>query len=116
MFIPGASNQAVTVLDHWQKPGDHASVGKYSTYEVPYIITSDRRFTSVNFISLKNVSLAWDLPKSWTDKAHFRSFRIYIHAQNLITLSNYKGLNPETQSMTSLPPLQVWTVGLQLGL
>ncbi|MEP7374599.1 MAG: SusC/RagA family TonB-linked outer membrane protein [Chitinophagaceae bacterium] len=117
MFAPGVSNQPVTVLNRWQKPGDNnKTVARYSTYEVPYILGSDRRFADITYISLKNVSLSYELPQKWVSKAKFRNFRVYMHAQNLWMLSNYKGLNPETQNMTSLPPLQVWTVGVQLGL
>jgi hypothetical protein len=116
MFSAGHSNQPTTLLDRWQKPDDKASVAKYSNYVLSYILASDRRFSDMSFISLRNVSLSWDLPEAWMTKGHFRSFRVYIHAQNLLTLSKYKGLNPETQSMAILPPLQVWTVGVQIEL
>jgi TonB-linked SusC/RagA family outer membrane protein len=116
MFAAGNSNQPVTLLDRWQKTGDQATVAKYSTYLNPDAVGSDRRFTDITYVSLKNVSLSYELPQKWVSKANFRSFRIYTHGQNLFTITKYKGLNPETQSMTSLPPLTVWTVGIQAGL
>jgi hypothetical protein len=117
MFAAGNSNQPVTVLDHWQKPGDeNKTVAKFSTIRDPYVTGSDHRDTNISLLSLKNVSLSWALPQKWTSKAKFKSFRLYMHAQNLFTLSKYKGLNPETQSLWSLPPLQVWTLGIQAGL
>jgi TonB-linked SusC/RagA family outer membrane protein len=116
MFAKGHSNQPLTVLDRWQKPGDRKTVGAYSTYTNQYILSSDYRFTDITYISLKNVSLSCELPQKWVTKAHFRNVRVYSHAQNLLTISGYKGLNPETGNMVSLPPLQVWTVGVQLGL
>jgi hypothetical protein len=117
MYAAGGSNQPVTVLDRWQKPGDNnKTVAKFSTFPDPNVSASDLYYIDISSISLKNVSLSWDLPQKWTSKAKFKSFRLYVHAQNLFTLSNYKGLNPETQSMWSLPPLQVWTAGVQLSL
>jgi hypothetical protein len=79
------------------------------------ILASDRRFADVSYIRLKNLALSWSLPQKWIDKVHFRSVRFYLHGQNLLTITRYKGLDPETQSMTSLPPLRVWTLGLQAG-
>lgn len=116
MFVRGNSNQPVTILDRWQKPGDNASVGRYRTTEVPDIISSDRRFTDVSFIKLKNIAVSWSLSQKWIDNARFKSFRIYLHAQNLLTITRYKELDPEVQSMSSLPPLRVVTIGLRAEL
>jgi hypothetical protein len=40
--------------------------------------------------------------------------RLYIQAQNLFTITGYKGLDPETQSASVLPPLRVITFGAQV--
>lgn len=116
MFARGVSNQPVTILDRWQKPGDNASVARFRTTEVPAIISSDRRFTDVSYIKLRNMAVSCSLPQKWIDKARFRSFRIYLHGQNLLTITKHKQLDPEVQSMASLPPLRVFTIGLQAGL
>jgi TonB-dependent starch-binding outer membrane protein SusC len=117
-FRPGLSNQPVTVLDRWQKPGDvDKTVAKYSNTDPSQaIMNSDRRFSDASFIRLKNVALSWAVPQEWLQKGHLKNLRIYMHGQNLLTVTKYKGLDPETRSMMSLPPLQVWTFGIQLGL
>lgn len=115
MFTRGYSNQPVTVLNRWQKPGDNASVARFRMGEVPTVISSDRRFTDVSYIRLKNLALSWGLPQKWIDKARFRSVRFYVHGQNLLTITRYKGLDPEAQSISSLPPLRVFTMGVQAG-
>jgi TonB-dependent starch-binding outer membrane protein SusC len=115
MFIRGNSNQPVTVLDRWRKSGDNASVARFRTGEVPNIISSDHRFLDVSYIRLKNVAVSWGLPQQWIDKARVRSVRIYVHGQNLLTITRFKGLDPEAQSISSLPPLRVLTIGLQAG-
>ena len=115
MFTRGNSNQPVTVLDRWQKSGDNSSVARFRTSTVSDIIGSDRRFVDISYVRLKNLSLSWDLPKKWIDKVHVKNVRFYLHGQNLWTITQYKGLDPETQSISSLPPLRVWTIGLQAG-
>ncbi len=116
MFTRGNSNQPVTVLDRWQKSGDKPAVARFRTGVISSILDSDRRYADASYVRLKNLALSWGVSQKWADKAHFRSFRIYMHGQNLWTITKYKGLDPETKSMTSLPPLRVLTIGVQAGL
>jgi hypothetical protein len=115
MFARGVSNQPVTVLDRWRKNGDRSSVARFRTGEVSNILVSDHRYADVSYIRLKNLSLSWGMPQKWIDKAHFRNVRIYLHGQNLFTITKYKGLDPEVQGFIALPPLRVVTIGLQAG-
>lgn len=118
-FFEGLSNQPVSVLDRWQTSGDNSSIGKFSSANnfLSPIISSDYRFTDASFIRLKNVSLSWELPNKWINKAYLKKCRIYAHGQNLLTITNYKGLDPENKSILSptLPPLRVIMVGVQVG-
>jgi hypothetical protein len=41
--------------------------------------------------------------------------RVYIQAQNLFTITRYKGIDPETQNMLALPPLRTIAAGVQLS-
>jgi TonB-linked SusC/RagA family outer membrane protein len=116
MFGAGVSNQPVTLVDRWQKPGDNNKpVARFRTTEVKYAIDSDRRFADASYIRLKNVSVSWVIPQSWIQRIHATNLQVYLHGQNLLTFTNYKGLDPETQGL-SLPPLQVLTVGIKLSL
>jgi hypothetical protein len=40
--------------------------------------------------------------------------RVYIQAQNLFTITRYKGIDPETQNLLALPPLRTIVAGLQI--
>lgn len=118
-FFQGYSNQPQSVLDHWRKSGDKASVAKYTTTPSDsyyYISGTDRFYVDASYIRLKNLSLSYDLPINWQRKIHVSNCRIYLHGQNFWTLTNYKGLDPENQSYSSLPPLKIWTFGVQLRL
>jgi TonB-linked SusC/RagA family outer membrane protein len=117
-FGSGFSNQPVTVLNHWQKPGDTAPIPPFSTSPYSSSVTSSDAWYSfdASYIRLKNVSLSWQLPAVWIQRAHIADARLYFQGQNLATISNYTGLDPETMSITSLPPLQFWTIGMNLTL
>jgi hypothetical protein len=117
-FYRGLSNQTVMVLDRWQKPGDVTSIKKFTTNPDNYILASDYRYSDASYIRLKNVSISWAFPEKWISKAHLKKGNAYLHGQNLLTITNYKGLDPESQNILtpSLPPLRIITAGVQLGL
>jgi hypothetical protein len=116
-FSSGFSNQPVTVLDRWQKPGDGVSVGRFTTsnsFFTVYPISSDIYYDyNASYIRLKNISLSWQLSNKLLSKMHLQGMRLYIQGQNVATITKFTGLDPESQSTTTLPPLKLWTVGLQ---
>lgn len=122
--IPGyiGYNQPKTVLNRWQKPSDPSDIQKLnSTYSLgPQFVsatTSDKYYSDASFIRLKNISLSYMIPNTILDKSAIKTCRIYFQAQNVLTITNYKGaLDPENQSLSSLPPLRVLTLGLNIGL
>jgi TonB-dependent starch-binding outer membrane protein SusC len=117
-FSSGATNQPVTVLNHWRKPGDISEIGRYGlALSNSAIAGSDALYSyDASYIRLKNVALSWQLPAAWLHRVKMQSARFYFRGQNLATITKYSGLDPESQSSTSLPPLQVWTIGTQIEL
>jgi TonB-linked SusC/RagA family outer membrane protein len=119
-FNPSYSNQPISVLTRWQKPDDNAAMGRYnSDYSLPILppyTDAGYSYATGSYIRLKNLSLSWQLPKEWYRKTNLRNAQIYFRGQNLITITGYNGLDPETRSLTTLPPLQMWTVGAKIEL
>jgi len=121
LFDGGQANQPIYLVNRWQKPGDIASHQRYSSgyglqEEWSDATLSDAAYSDASYIRLKNLSLSWQLPVNWQKGAHIQNASLYIHGQNLLTITRYKGLDPETQSSGSLPPLRIVTFGLQVGL
>jgi hypothetical protein len=119
---PGSinTNQPNWVLNRWQQPGDIATYQRYNSNsslftQINNAQNSDAYYTDASFIRLKNMSLSWQLPDGLLEKSGLERARIYIQGQNLFTLTNYMGLDPETKS-TRLPPLRIITVGMQITL
>jgi len=109
------TNQPITVLNHWQKPGDISFAPFYNTSGATQAVTNSDAFYSydASFIRLKNVSLSWQMPAKWSQKVHFQSARLYVHAQNLATITNYTGIDPESGG-TGMPPLRMITTGINI--
>jgi len=121
-FSSGNSNQPTSVINRWQKTGDIAPIMRYSSSRTQLLQqlgiarTSDAAYSDASYIRLKNLSLSWQLPQKWQQKALLANCRIYLQGQNLLTITNFKGMDPENKSYTYLPPLRVLTIGIQLTL
>ncbi|MFW0739956.1 SusC/RagA family TonB-linked outer membrane protein [Flavobacterium sp. T12S277] len=117
--LPGAmANQPVQVMNHWQNPGDTATYQQYTTgvnseaMDAFYkFYASDAMITDASYIRLKNLSLSYTIPEQWLKGV---KCRLIFQGQNLFTITSYKGADPESRFTTSLPPLKVFTTGLQL--
>jgi TonB-dependent starch-binding outer membrane protein SusC len=118
VFLGGANNQLTSVLDRWQRPGDHSTHQAFSagnTADLRYIGGSSAYVVDASYIRLKNLSISWQIPDSWRKTVHLQNARLFTNAQNLFTITNYKGLDPETTGY-SLPPLRTISVGIQVTL
>ena len=48
-----------------------------------------------SFLRLKNLVIGYTFPESWLQKATISNLRIYLQAENILTFTKYKGLDPE---------------------
>ncbi|WP_316833774.1 SusC/RagA family TonB-linked outer membrane protein [Pedobacter nutrimenti] len=115
-------NQLASLLDRWKKPGDISAIQRFTTNRadvtqaLEILNESDAAWTEASYIRLKNVSLSWKLPENWDKRAHLQNCSLFVQGQNLWTFTKYKGLDPETKSSATLPPLRVVTIGLKVTL
>lgn len=115
-------NQPNFVLDRWRNPGDLNMYQRYTqdftnpAYAATYnISSSDAVLTDASYIRLKNIALSYDFPSTWMKKLNAVGGKLFFHTQNLLTITKYKGNDPESQSASSLPPLRMITVGTQVN-
>jgi TonB-linked SusC/RagA family outer membrane protein len=122
-FLPVgfAQNVPVAVLNRWQNPGDRANTQKFTqTYADAFsayqnLVQSDAIISDASFIRLKSLSLSYQLPADWMKKLGVRSAALFIRGENLLTITKYQLLDPETQRL-GLPPLRVITAGIHVSL
>ena len=99
----------------WHSSGDHATrtyFTRSAAAEYPNILfaNSDAVEGEISFIRLKNISISYQVPDKLLRGV---KGRIYLQGQNLLTFTNYTGLDPETGSFI-LPPLTTYVAGLQI--
>lgn len=89
-----------------------ANYGTPATDAQIYYTASDAAIEDASFIRLKNVSLAYQVPASFSKKFGMTTLQLYARGQNLLTITNYKGLDPETLS-TQVPTLKMFIAGIR---
>ena len=75
-----------------------------------------------SFARIKNIQLGYTLPSQLTRKFFVERLRFYVAAENLLTLTGYKGFDPEINADKSngidrgyYPQARTFTVGLNLN-
>lgn len=65
------------------------------------------------YMRLKNLNIAYNLPKGWIDHLKLASTQVYFNATNLFALSKVKEFHdPEQLNYDSYPVMKTFTVGL----
>ncbi len=117
--LPGSLTSLPTsYLNRWQKPGDATQIQRLTTggnsaalnAYVNYL-SSTASISDASFIRLKTMALSYQLDKRWLKGLNCK---IYLQGQNLFTITGYDGLDPETQSSRTIPPLKIFTLGTTL--
>ena len=106
-------NYDTTILERWHGEGTSntqpriSSTGSENTNWV-----SNRYMEDADYFKIKTVTLGYDFKHLWK-ACPLQQLRIYVQAQNLITFTGYKGLDPEVGNSAGG---NGWASGIDLGL
>lgn len=106
-------------LKFWTHPGCDANMPAIGS---PIRGELDSNIEKVNNMTLKQLTLGYNLPDQIAKKAGFSGVRLFVTAENLFYLSNYSGENPEVVNIytgvddgKAYPLSRKWTLGLTLN-
>lgn len=96
-----AANYSTIWMDRWH--------GKGTSDRLPRLMygnndannngrVSDLYVFNGDYVRLKNIQLGYTIPRLVTQKAYIKSLRLFVSAENLITITNYQGSDPEVGS------------------
>jgi TonB-dependent starch-binding outer membrane protein SusC len=73
---------------------------------------------NMNYLRLKNIQLGYSLPLPLLKRAGISNVRIYGTAENLATLTSYRGLDPEISANknNTYPLVRSYSVGINMSL
>jgi len=82
--------------DYWTPTNTNASRPKPIVNGNKNSANASTRWLEKNdYIRLRNVTLSYNLPKSVMDRAHLTGARFFVNGTNLLTITGYKGIDPE---------------------
>lgn len=113
-----ASNNA-----RWQQPGDVTDVPRPDGINVNnYRDGGSRWLEDGSFLRLRSLTVGYTLPQSFSKRIGLQHLRLYAVGSNLLLLTKYTGLDPESSASSSQnePGIDLGTPpqprGLQVGL
>lgn len=86
-------------LDRWQKPGDITDIPKVGGTATErsnnYGRYTSRAMEDGSYTRLKTLTIGYTIPSAVTSRIGINSVRVYLMGSNLLTFTNYSGLDPE---------------------
>lgn len=116
------TNQLKSYKDRWTVNNPDSDIPRVGADIASMFVYSSRVVEDASFLRLRNVTLGYTLPRKVLRKMHFDTMRFYISGENLWTLTNYSGPDPEVSTRNSvLTPGFDWSaypraIGVTAGL
>lgn len=90
------SNFLASTLGSWTPTNTNTNVPR-AIYNDPNgnLKESDRFLEKGDFIRLRQLQLGYSLPKELISKAYLNNLRFYVSGENLFTITDYNGIDPE---------------------
>lgn len=88
------------VLDRWNEPGQNSLYPRASLQGSTFGVQDVWMNTTLwlqdgSYARLRNLTFAYNLPNNLLKKAHLKTAKIAFIATNILTLTKYKGVDPE---------------------
>lgn len=86
------------MLNRWTGEGTSNKYPRHVVGDGKNWQSSDLYVTDGSYFRLKNIQLGYTLPKALTNKIFIDRLRVFVGAENLLTLTKYAGFDPEISS------------------
>ena len=107
-------NYTTEVYSYWNGEGTSNKFPQLAAMNrgVNWQSISDLYIEDAGYFRLQNLTLGYDFTKVWK-KSPFQQLRLYFAAQNLFTITGYKGMDPENGM--ALNGNEPWVTGVDVG-
>ena len=107
-------NYTTEVYSYWNGEGTSDKFPQLAAMNrgVNWQSISDLYIEDAGYFRLQNLTLGYDFTKVWK-KSPFQQLRLYFAAQNLFTITGYKGMDPENGM--ALNGNEPWVTGVDVG-
>lgn len=117
-------NLPAEFMNRWHGEGTSNTMPRFSWANNNYNWrVSDLYVHNGSYARIKNIQLGYTLPSYLTQKIFIQKLRFYVAAENLLTMTSYKGLDPELNGDERsngidrgyYPQARTFTVGVNLN-
>ncbi len=102
-------NSGTAVLNRWTPTNTNTSVPRFTADHSDNVNRSDRFIEDGSYAKLRNLTIGYSLSQSTLASianGTFSKFRVYATGQNLFTITNYSGYDPEIGGSSTVTPGQ----------
>jgi TonB-linked SusC/RagA family outer membrane protein len=99
--LPYGNNSAYVRDNYWRTPGQQTDVPRPSHQSGQLQRFSTQFLEDGDFVRLKNLRLAYRFTPTLISRLGVRALTVYAQAQNLLTITDYRGFDPEVSTNTS---------------
>ena len=100
--LPDGNNHRLA-NDRWMQPGDVTDIPRASLTNKNWREYSSRWLEDASYLRLKTLTLGYNFSPEFTQRIGMRNLRLYMQGQNLLTFTNYTGLDPEVNQNARNP-------------
>ena len=126
--MKGEDNQTTRILDRWREPGDETYMPRATESDPNHNNRISSRFIEDgSYLRVKNLTLAYNLDGRTSERLGLKNARIFVTGQNLLTFTNYTGMDPEVNyagaattimgtDFFTFPQMRSFSIGINVGL
>src|SRR5690606_13723915 len=96
-----AKNQSLAVVDRWRAPGDVTDIPRASWGNTNNSRISTRFVGDGSFLRVRALTLGYNATSAFLSKFKLTAVRLYVTGENLLTITGYKGFDPEVNAFGS---------------
>lgn len=113
--IKDGNNFLVSIKDRWAHDNTSSSIP--AGFRNPYLLDGNYGHEDGSYLRLRNVTLGYDLKRHLSAATAINQLRVYVTGQNLFTLTNFSGLDPQVEDSSAPYPMQrAFSIGLNITL
>ena len=104
-------------MRRWQKPGDITDVPRVEIGQS--YAANDRFLIDASYFAIKNITLAYSLPKAWMNKIGIDAIKVFASADNVALFTHLNGMDPQYNftggTNYDYSPNKTYTIGLEVN-
>ncbi|SEL74148.1 TonB-dependent receptor [Parapedobacter koreensis] len=122
-WMAGKSNATIDALNRWTPTNTDTDIPRASGANKSEV--SSRSVEDGSYLRLKNLTIGYNIEEPKLRHLGVSTLRVYVSAQNIWTVTNYSGYDPEVSFQDSninvgldygsYPNVKSWTLGVRIG-